>query len=399
MKVLIITRFAALTGLALACAVAPAAAQTSFKVADKDVDVHGSFQQGYIVSDGNNYLTMETSEGSGAMTDGSLNLATKLTPKLRLGGQLYSRNIGQLGNGQIQLDWAFADYKFNDTVGIRAGKVKTPLGLFNDTQDMEFLHTWALLPQGVYPLDLRSITIAHIGADVYGSVKLGQAGSLAYTAYAGKIQDDTKGGYRYGVEDTGLGFKSDIDNSGGGGDARWTTPVTGLMAGYSFMQTKSETDLFVQAAGIDLKVITSPSRRQAFYADYQGGALRLSTEWRLEKMSMTMTPAVFPNSTTDSTGAFAAASYRIAPKLEVGAYHSRFVYDTNLDSDAVDNHINDTAISGRVDINRFWHVKVEGHFIDGYGSTTLARGFYLRSNTSGFDEKTRLLVLRTGVSF
>src|SRR5438105_13073743 len=54
---------------------------------------------------------------------------------------LFRSNVGNLGNWQPTVDWAFADYRFKDWFGIRTGKVKTVLGLFNDTQDMEFLHT------------------------------------------------------------------------------------------------------------------------------------------------------------------------------------------------------------------------------------------------------------------
>ena len=44
-------------------------------------------------------------------------------------------------------------------MGFREGRVKTSLGLYNDTQDQEFLHTWALLPQSLYPADLRSVAL------------------------------------------------------------------------------------------------------------------------------------------------------------------------------------------------------------------------------------------------
>ncbi len=110
-----------------------------FKVAGKDVQVYGFFQQGFAVSSGNNFLTMKTTNGSFSMTDGGFNVATRLTPKLRVGAQVFSRNIGDIANGKVAVDWALADYKFNDYIGIRAGRVKTVLGLFNDTQDMEFI--------------------------------------------------------------------------------------------------------------------------------------------------------------------------------------------------------------------------------------------------------------------
>jgi hypothetical protein len=115
----------AMVSLALAMASTSAFAQSSFKVGEKEVQVHGSIQQGFVFSTGNNFLTMNTRDGSAAMTDGAFNLGSQLTPKLRVGAQIYSRNIGQLGNGALQVDWAFADYKFNSAFGVRAGKVKS----------------------------------------------------------------------------------------------------------------------------------------------------------------------------------------------------------------------------------------------------------------------------------
>src|SRR5438093_12557180 len=85
------------------------------------------------------YLTMRTSEGSLAFTDGGVNISASITDKLRVGAQLYVRNIGTLGQWHPVLDWASADYKFKAWFGVRAGRVKTTLGLYTDTQDMELL--------------------------------------------------------------------------------------------------------------------------------------------------------------------------------------------------------------------------------------------------------------------
>jgi hypothetical protein len=276
------------------CASPSLYAQTAFKVGDREVHVHGSLQQGFNVTDDNNFLTMDTTKGSAEMTDAALNLMSSVTPKLRVGAQFYVRNIGDLGNGQLQVDWAFADYKFTNAFGVRGGKIKTVLGLFTDTQDMEFLYTWALLPQGTYPLDLRSVTIAHVGGDVYGTIPLGQAGSLAYTAFAGIVEDDRHGGFRYGLQDNGLSVISDVSTRTGGFDTRWMAPVNGLMAGYSFMEARTTADLFVTAFGLPITSTTSPWRRYAAYADYQGPRVRVSGEFRRERRDTFMTPEVFP---------------------------------------------------------------------------------------------------------
>jgi len=44
-------------------------------------------------------------------------------------------------------------------------------------------------------------------------------------------------------------------------------------------------------------------------------------------------------------------------------------------------------------------VKLEGHFIDGYGDPYSSRGFYLASNPAGLNPTTKLFILRTGVNF
>src|ERR1700722_14735802 len=89
---------------------------------------HGFFSQGYALSDGNNYLTMQTGRGAFDFTDGGLSISMQITPKFRVGAQAYIRNIGELGNGRVLLDWASGDYRFNDYFGVRAGKVKTVVG-------------------------------------------------------------------------------------------------------------------------------------------------------------------------------------------------------------------------------------------------------------------------------
>jgi hypothetical protein len=156
-------------------------AQFDFQVDGRDVQIHSFAQQGFAYSGANNFLSMDTSSGSFGMTDFGGNISAQITDKVRAGAQVFDYNLGALGNWKPQLDWAFGDYKFNGYFGIRAGKVKTPLGLFNDTQDIDQLFPWALLPQSVYPPDLRAFHLAHTGFVAYGGFGLpGKAGSVAW---------------------------------------------------------------------------------------------------------------------------------------------------------------------------------------------------------------------------
>ncbi|HUD56712.1 MAG TPA: hypothetical protein VMR02_15895 [Terracidiphilus sp.] len=172
---LVIGRFMAAAALA-ALSLTTALHAQDFNIGNRPVQVHGFASQGYGYSNQNNFLTMNTSHGSPAFTEGALNLSMPISDKFRIDGQGYTRKIGSLDDFKPQLDWAYGDYKIAPWVGMRAGKVKTALGLYNDTQDMEFLHTWALLPQSIYPTDLRTTFIAHTGGDLYGRIPLKKAG-------------------------------------------------------------------------------------------------------------------------------------------------------------------------------------------------------------------------------
>ena len=50
--------------------------------------VHSFASQGFAYSNDNNYLTMDTSKGSFAMTDGGVNISTQVTDKFRVGAQV-----------------------------------------------------------------------------------------------------------------------------------------------------------------------------------------------------------------------------------------------------------------------------------------------------------------------
>lgn len=378
-----------------------------FKVLDRSVQVHGWFSQGFAHSDENNYLTMNTSSGSGAFTDAGLSMSTAITDQFRIGAQGYVRDIGKLGEGHPTLDWAYGDYRFASWFGVRAGKVKTALGLYNDTQDAEFLHTWAILPQSTYPLDLRSTTLAHTGGDIYGRISLRRAGELNYTAYAGIRSFDKYGGIYYFSADQGIPIDSDSGHVEGG-DVRWTTPLSGFMVGASGINLTEDRHGHAMPpsslAGTTYTISPDPDHIISAYGDYERGPWHLNGEFRRElsvlkiNFSSLPTPMFYSGETSKSW--FLSAAYRISKRLQIGTYHARFLVDhPDAPTDPYANHIYDQTITARYDITRWWNFKLEGHFIDGYGDVYSAHGFYSRSNPDGLKPTTDLLVLRSGVNF
>ena len=407
-----VARFITVVAMLLGAAGGGLRAQFSFPAGGRQVQIHSFFSQGFGYSGGNNYLTMDTSHGSAAMTETGMNASVQLTDRFRVGAQIYVRNIGHLGEWHPQLDWAVADYHFKDWLGFRGGVVKTVFGLDGDTQDFEFLHTFVLLPQSVYPTDLRDALLRHRGGDVYGEVPLARAGRLSYTAYAGLREDSRYGGYPYLESAFGVRF----DRFGGlqvGEDVRWQTPLHGLLAGASHAGTNlvgkgTWTPPGQPAAALPYRERSNRNWTNQFYGQYAAGNLRLAAEYRRYWFDQNFLNDM-AQLTTDVRGWYTLASYRVSRRVELGAYYSRWTVSWLMtlpgavqapSQDSPGRHLYDKVAALRVDLTRHWNVKIEGHFIDGYGCVDVyPSGFYRQDNPRGPQPATNLLLLRTGWNF
>jgi hypothetical protein len=384
--------------LLVCCACVSTLWAQDFKLFNYDVQVHGFASQGFVSTDGNNWLTMRTGNvGSGQFTDFGGNASIQITEKFRIGAQLYDRELGQLGRYHPQLDWASATYRFTSWFGIRGGKVKTVLGLYNDTQDLDFLHTYALLPQSIYPTDLRDSTIAHEGGDIFGDIPLGKrGGTLSYTAYAGHREDTRYGGYAYLIRSNGATF----DSMGGlqyGGDLRWATPLKGLLVGISRLNE----DVTAKYNGGQSVLSSKSAWTNQFYGQYTWKKLVLDSEYRHYYLNALANggPAGFE---TDVRGWYVGGSYQIVKHFQLGSYYSHYgiTVPANYVIPTGAGHDYDKVVTARFDLNRFFNIKVEGHFMDGHGlPDDYPNGFYSVDNPQGLKPNTTALVVKTSFKF
>ena len=88
-------------------------------------------------------------------------------------------------------------------------------------------------PSPSIPLDMRDATLAHIGGDVYGTIKAGKLGKFSYTGYVGDQLQSIHGGYPYLLQSM-ASTSTNLRGLTDGGDLRWQTPVKGLLAGVSY---------------------------------------------------------------------------------------------------------------------------------------------------------------------
>lgn len=380
----------------------------------QSVDIHGFASQGYLYSTDNNFLA-HSEGGSAEFNEFALNFSSDLTESLRVGMQIYSRDLGPLDNNKIILDWAYGDYRVNDAFGVRFGRMKTPYGLYNEVLDLDAVRPTAFLPQSVYPLNYRDFLLAFNGAVAYGHLETGPVGSWDYQA---------GGGYNVLPVDGSLSGTfgqplSDADNKWTLVAAlRWNTPIEGLrlsgtLTGYESrlaFQVPLETRLALQAQGLpadqiprELALHYDPIFFYVASAEYTVGNLVLAAEykrWRGDASSSNemMLPAV----TTNLEGFYVQASYRWSDLLETSAYIS-FDFDDTGDRDGKKReaegeedytaYTREAALAFRFDLNDYWLFKLEGHYLQGTS--------FLTSQLNNDDpvKNWALFVARTTVTF
>ena len=143
----------------------------AFELLD-NLQVHGFASQAMFLTSGNNMFGPSISNPSFAFTELGINGSWSPIPNLRFSMQILSRRAGDWHNGTPVIDFGLMDYSFNFKedyrIGFRAGRVRQPYGLYNDTRDVAFTRPSILLPQSIYFEGTRDYTISADGLLIYG---------------------------------------------------------------------------------------------------------------------------------------------------------------------------------------------------------------------------------------
>ncbi len=375
-----------------------------------NIEIHGFASTGYIKSEKNNYLLL-SEDGSFEFNEAGINVTTALSDNIRVGMQLFSRDLGDVGNNDIELDWAFLDYHWNEALGLRAGRIKIPMGLYNDTRDYDMLRTSIFLPQGVYNVYFREAEIAYQGAGLYGNLSLAAAGRLGYDLYGGAMEVKPDSIMAKYVSDAESILTSATIDRMAGGRIRWYTPLQGLMLGSSFIQLQMVMNFESPSAPVYINIDIPTMQFLTLSAEYDFGNWTLAAEynrWKYDSTTMEDLSRIEQPSppqldeTYDSDAYYVLLSYRFTDWFEAGAYYTVF-YDDRDDRDG-DNLVQqglpdyyawqkDLALSARFDITDSWLIKLETHFMNGSALGDFS------DNPDGFEEDWTLFAVKSTFNF
>ncbi len=343
--------------------------------ADQDVAIHGFVSQGYMKSSDNNFLA-DTDRGSFEFNEMGLNFSYDTGENVKVGAQLFARDLGDTGNDNVSVSWAYGDYKWRDWLGFRAGMMKLGTGLYNETRDVDSLRSSIFLPQGVYNEWFRDVGQGTKGLAFYGNVPLGPGGTLKYDAKVFNVQIPLDSGSAKFIKmrnpAVGEIYSFDFDKVYML-TLNWLTPVEGLVAGVSGYSTKSkyQANMYnpLAAAYVDVEIDNEYQRNYTYSLEYTYQNLTLSSEVLVTDRNTSSYAVGHPNNIYDkiiSTNYYFRASYRFNDLFEAGAYYSYGTADDDGSGPA--NELKDYCLSAKFDITENMVFKLEGHSMDGlYG--------------------------------
>lgn len=325
------------------------------------VDVHAFVSQGFVKSTSHDYLVGDSTSGSFEFSEAGINFTSQLTDRLRVGLQLFAYDLGALGTFDVRADWFYLDYRLRDWLGIRAGRVKLVFGLYNDISDIDAARTPILLPQSIYPQSNRYFLLGVTGGELYGFLNLNRAGALDYHIIGGAIPVELPSQIGAPEQASSLNVPYLV-----AGRLMWETPLDGLRLGITgaVLQVK-ESVVFPAMPMTPALNLDEIEYAGVGSVEYIGHDFWLAAEIGSSRAVLTDNqPAVVPEATTVSLGGYGMAAYRVTRWLQPAVYYSVDYPNRNVTS-GPQNFQDDLAGTLRFDINSFWIVKLEAHYMHG----------------------------------
>jgi len=147
-------RLETITTLTVLCGLA--ATGTTLRAQDTQfgkLSVHGYLTQAYAKGDGAQYFGINE-DGTADYRKAALMFRYEVTPNDAMVVQLAHERFGASDltalHDDVELDWAFYQHEFSNGAWARVGKVKIPMGIFNEIRDVGVLLPFYRLPYTFY---------------------------------------------------------------------------------------------------------------------------------------------------------------------------------------------------------------------------------------------------------
>jgi hypothetical protein len=340
------------------------------------VQLHGFASQAVVYTSDNRWFG-DSPDTSFDFTEIGLNGSLLANPGLLFAAQVLYRRAGKMDENQLSLDYGLVDItpfsSIKGRAGLRLGRIKNPLGIYNETRDVPFTHPGIFLPQVVYFDKVRNLVLSTDGAMLYAE-KYSGYGTFSVTFSGGLPVLDENVEWAY----LNNNFAGDIENNGISWLASiwYTNPAERLKLGLSGArlsikfdpQNISAPNLNPGHTDIDYWIASAEynSEKWTFTGEYAGEPL----QWRDYG-------PLFPDRDATAEGWYLQSTYRLYPEIELMVRYEEGYADKDdrdgrklsaatgglLPANAGFSKILSTGISW--DINRHWMVRAQYSYNDG----------------------------------
>ncbi len=384
-------------GALLLAAPAMPAEEAWYPGSDLQLEAHGFASFGYLDSWGDNWLGPTRGGGTTQFWEAATNVVARPADRLRLGAQLYARDLVNYDNGRVMLDWAYADYRLADECGLQVGRVKVPLGLYNESIDVDVGRASVFMPVQFYSLIDRDLYISIDGAKVYGHAELDALGSGDYALYAGRKPLHNDGAFAtHHAEGNSLGSQVDAISTAwaAGGMVQWNTPLPGLSLRLSLGDLHDfEVDAFSLVSGLSTHTTVTNYYEGIASCLYDLRAVTLALEYqRLRGRGQTVVQPINLIQPLLDSGehSYLSATWHLRRWIELyGAFEQSWA-DVHQPSGS-----HSYAWVGALAFLplRGWSLKGEFREVEG------SEGIYASDNPQGVTKHWQVLALKTTVDF
>lgn len=345
---------------------------------DNPVNIHGFIAQGYLKTSDNNFI-QDSEDGSFQLNEMGINFTSEPVDKLRIGMQFFANDFGSVGNDDIVLDWAYADYRFFDFLGVRGGKIKNPVGLYQEVRDLDMLRTSVFLPISGYDEYLRNTANGTQGIGIYGDINTDKFGSFNYQMIMGttNIPEGSGEALFLGIGQFDI-TNVDLDTILSYAFV-WSDPTGMVRVGQTAWFADLTADgTMLAAPSVSIHYLMKNIEIYASSFEFTWNDLVFTYErwWNHSQLELFVSGAPTGRSARNLLGQFWRISYRVSDLVTLGYYYTEYfdnegdrkgqrrdpaVYGTN----AATAWHKESVFSVRLDINANWIFKIDYHYVDG----------------------------------
>lgn len=347
--------------------------QNSFADWQDTFQYHGFISQNFVLSSENNFYG-NSEKGSFDFTEAGFNVSLRPLTRLGLAAQVLYRRAGELEDEEVRLDYGIVDFTALEAVefraGLRLGRVKNPLGLYNETRDVASTRPSIFLPQSIYFDRTRNLALSSDGGQAYGEYE-SPIGAFSLRVNVGvPTVDKSLEGLTFGRNQPGdlngnLSYLGQLLYEYQSGLVRIAITAASARASYD-----SEQNDVLQDGDFQFQPYI-------FSAQYNGERLSLTAEYAIRDTYLKGFGPLFPNVTTTSESYYFQGAYRLTEEIEAlvrydvyysnidDRYGGKFERQTNRPGSS--RFAKDWTVGVRWDITSNWMARAEYHRVHGTG--------------------------------